>query len=135
MVMALLIWIMTGSFMKLLDLTYFLNINMIICFSFNCKIDYSQYITQFNKIIDYFPFYFKRMEIVMLVSTSIAILLIIITQLVYYRTLCSPLILVNIEFMVPNLVPNRKFIDFAFETEYILMNMIFLLLPAEFLIW
>ena len=133
MVMALLIWIMTGSFMKLLDLTYFLTINMIICFSLNCKIDFSQYITQFNKIIDYFSFYFKRLEIVMLVSTSIAFLLITIPQLVYYRTLCSPLILVNIEFMVPNLVANRKSIDFALETEYILM--IFLLLPAELLIW
>ena len=121
--------------MKLLDLTYFLTINMITCFSFNFKIDFSQYKfkTQFNKIIDYFPFYFKRLEIEMLVSTSIAFLLITIPQLVYYRTLCSPLILVNIEFMVPNLVANRKSIDFALETEYILM--IFLLLPAELLIW
>ncbi len=69
----------------------------------------------------------------MFVSTSIAILLIIIPQLVYYKTLCSPFILDSIEFMVPNLVANKKSIDFALETVYLLM--IFLILPAETLIW
>ncbi len=52
MVLALLIWIMTGN-SKLLNLTYLLSITFIICFALNCIIDILQYESKnwFNQII------------------------------------------------------------------------------------
>ena len=68
-----------------------------------------------------------------LVSSPMVVLLILIPQLIYYRTLCSSIILENIKFMVPNLIVDKKSIGFAYENMYILM--IVLILPAEIVIW